>query len=311
MTTAEMQDAITSIIDGEYGLSVFAVLNRDENLSMVRFIPDDLLKTRIGKALETTLRSGFLSEEAQVDSSDNIDDNKKYSTRSFRMKSMILFCFWIHTMLSQHLIVSKMLNMFFGFAFHLNIYNTGIWLYQQVVYPQMIKRSKHLYAMLSKDNVYTVLDRDILRLESKIDCLIIGKSVITSKINLMQKSFHFEHFVRKEASATIQLIANMGLVDSPERFISLSDQKSLTNAKKLMKAKRSSVLRMEKEVLLDKLQTLPRYKGKLEIQNGKIRISNQKQAIEFLKMLNDSILKSELTETEYDSSIKTELPPLE
>ncbi|MBR5996030.1 MAG: DUF4868 domain-containing protein [Eubacteriaceae bacterium] len=45
--------------------------------------------------------------------------------------------------------------------------------------------------------------------------------------------------------------------------------------------------------------------GKLEIQNGKIRISNQKQAIEFLKMLNDSILKSELTETEYDSSLNT------
>ena len=39
-------------------------------------------------------------------------------------------------------------------------------------------------------------------------------------------------------------------------------------------------------------------------------INNQKQAIEFLKMLNDSILRSELTETEYDSSIKTELPPL-
>ena len=58
-------------------------------------------------------------------------------------------------------------------------------------------------------------------------------------------------------------------------------------------------------------ETLPRYMGKLEIQNGKIRISNQKQAIEFLKMLNDSILKSELTETEYDSAIKTELPPLE
>ena len=263
MTTDEMQDAITSIIDGEYGLSVVAVLNRDENLSMVRFIPDDLLKTRIGKALETTLRSGFLSEEAQVDSSDNIDDNKKIFYEIVQDEKYDPFSFLDTYDAVTTSYCEQDVEYVFGFAFRLNIYNTGILLYQQVVYPQMIKRSKHLYAMLSKDNVYTVLDRDILRLESKIDCLIIGKSVITSKINLMQKSFHFEHFVRKEASATIQLIANMGLVDSPERFISLSDQKSLTNAKKLMKAKRSPVLRMEKEVLLDKLQTLPRYKGKL------------------------------------------------
>ena len=46
---------------------------------------------------------------------------------------------------------------------------------------------------------------------------------------------------------------------------------------------------MDKNVLLEKLKTLPRYKDKLEIDNGKIKILNQKQAIEFIKMLNDSM----------------------
>ena len=48
-----------------------------------------------------------------------------------------------------------------------------------------------------------------------------------------------------------------------------------------------------------------------EINDGKIIISNQKQAVEFIKMLNDSILKSELTDAEYDSTVKTELAPIE
>lgn len=78
-----------------------------------------------------------------------------------------------------------------------------------------------------------------------------------------------------------------------------------------MKAKHSPVLRMDKNVLLEKLKTLPRYKDKLEIDNGKIKIINQKQAIEFIKMLNDSILRSELTDAEYDSTVKTELPPIQ
>ena len=68
---------------------------------------------------------------------------------------------------------------------------------------------------------------------------------------------------------------------------------------------------MDKNVLLEKLRTLPRYKDKLEIDNGKIKIINQKQAIEFIKMLNDSILRSELTDAEYDSTVKTELPPIQ
>jgi hypothetical protein len=68
---------------------------------------------------------------------------------------------------------------------------------------------------------------------------------------------------------------------------------------------------MDKNVLLEKLKTLPRYKDKLEIDNGKIKILNQKQAIEFIKMLNDSILRSELTDAEYDSTVKTELPPIQ
>lgn len=62
---------------------------------------------------------------------------------------------------------------------------------------------------------------------------------------------------------------------------------------------------------VEKLKTLPRYKDKLEIDNGKIKILNQKQAIEFIKMLNDSILRSELTDAEYDSTVKTELPPIQ
>ena len=68
---------------------------------------------------------------------------------------------------------------------------------------------------------------------------------------------------------------------------------------------------MDKNVLLEKLKTLPRYKDKLEIDNGKIKIINQKQAIEFIKILNDSILRSELTDAEYDSTVKTELPPIQ
>ena len=77
MTTAEMQTQVKSIIDNEYGTSVFAVLNSNEGLLLKKFLNDDTLKTKIGEMLEEVLRNNYLDEEAQVDSSDNIADNSK------------------------------------------------------------------------------------------------------------------------------------------------------------------------------------------------------------------------------------------
>ena len=311
MTTAEMQTQVKSIIDNEYGTSAFAVLNSNEGLLLKKFLPDDTLKTKIGEMLEGVLRNNYLNEEAQVESSDNIADNSKIFYEIIQSTEYQPFAF-LDTFDSVMESYSESdAEHFMGFAFRLNVNDSGIWLYQQLAHPQMIKRSRHLYAMLSKNKIYTVLDRDILRIESKIDCVVLGRSIITNKIDLMQRSFHFENFVRNEASKTIELISAMEIVDNLDRFIALGDQKALTNAKKLMKAKHSPVLRMDKNILLEKLRTLPRYKGKLEIDNGQIKILNQKQAVEFIKMLNDSILRSELTDAEYDSTVKTELPPIQ
>lgn len=298
-----MQTQVKCIIDNEYGTSAFAVLNSNEGLLLKKFLPDDTLKAKIGEMLEGILRNNYLDEEAQVDSSDNIAIIQSTEYQPFA---------FLDTFDSVTESYSESdAEQIMGFAFRLNVNDSGIWLYQQLAHPQMIKRSRHLYAMLSKNKIYTVLDRDILRIESKIDCLILRRSIITNKIDLMQRSFHFENYVRNEASKTIELISAMEIVDNLDRFIALGDRKALTNAKKLMKAKHSPVLRMDKNVLLEKLKTLPRYKDKLEIDNGKIKIINQKQAIEFIKMLNDSILRSELTDAEYDSTVKTELPPIQ
>ena len=71
-----------------------------------------------------------------------------------------------------------------------------------------------------------------------------------------------------------------------------------------MKIKSSPVLKMEPKVLIRNLETLPRYKDKLRIQNEKIQITCKKDVEELLKILNDDYLKSELTNEDYESSNK-------
>lgn len=310
MNISEMQEKIKRIIDSEYGIRAFAVLNTDDHPKIVKFLLDDTLSDRVKEILEQIIRAKYLHEDTILESAENIDDNRKVLYEIIQSNEYAPFAFFDTYSSVVDTYSEANIDQIMGFAFRINVNDTAIWLYQQIVYPQLIKRSKNLYAILSGNSVYTPLDKDVLKIESKVDCLIIDMSVITSNISLMQRVFQFENFVRSEANKTIDLISDMGIVDNLGTFIALGERKALTNAKKLMKARSSPVLRMDKSVLLNKLGTLPRYKDKFEFENGKIKISNQKQATDFLKMLNDSILKSELTEAEYDSTVKTELTPL-
>lgn len=97
---------------------------------------------------------------------------------------------------------------------------------------------------------------------------------------------------------------------SLEKFVAFENKSKLTNAKKLLKAKNSPVLQMKKNDLLENLKKHSRYKTMFKFEEDHIVISSQKEAAAFIKMLNDDIVRSELTGKEYDSSSKMLLGPV-
>lgn len=311
MNVNEMQTAIRAVTDNEFGLEAFSVLKNDNELSLAKFLLNDELCGKVKGLLVGVLNSRYLGEETELDEIENIADNRKVFYEIPQSEEYKPFSFLSTYADVTAIYKEEIVDQLFGFAFRFSVNDTSFWIYQQISYPQLIKRSTNLYAILYRGNIYSPLKKDVLKIEGKADCLIIGNSIITSKIDLMQRFFQFEVYVRREAGKTIELISAMEIVDNLDKFIAVGAQKALTNAKKLVKAKHSPVLRMDKETLLHKLNTLPRYKDKFDITDGKIVISNQKQAVEFIKMLNDSILKSELTDAEYDSTVKIELAPME
>lgn len=310
MTTKEMQEYIRRIVDSEYGLTSFVVLKPENDFLIKKFVLDDKLHAIVSDMIANILKNNFLSETAELDTAENIDDNRRiyYEIQQNNSYRPFGFIDAFESVIDSY--SESDIDSIVGFMFRLNVNDTDIWIYQQINYPQLVKKSKNIYAMLSKNGIYTPLNKDILKIERKIDVLILGESIITAKIELMQKVFGFESFIREEAKKTIDFIEGMEIVDDIEKFILLANKTALTNSKKLYKAKNSPVLRMKKDILISKLSSLPRYKGKFEISDGKIQISSQKQATEFFKMLNDSILKSELTDAEYDSTVKVELEPI-
>ena len=158
---------------------------------------------------------------------------------------------------------------------------------------------------------YAVLPKDIVQIDSRADVIIFGSSIVTAKIDLMQRFFGFEQYIRAGAQKTIEIIGSMDIVTGLEKFIALENKSRLTNAKKLLKAKNSPVLKMKKEILVDRLKSHSRYKTMFKFEDDHIVIDSQKDAAAFIKMVNDDYVRSELTGQEYDSSAKSLLEPSE
>ena len=311
MQTDEMKSKIESIMFSEipYGLTIFACINNGDHILLKKFLVNDDLRNKINNLLTPVIKDKFMSDETELDSADNIADKRKVFYEIIQDDAYAPFGF-VNEHENTDTYNEKDQNLLIGLLFKINLNDQAIWFYQHIYQVRMIKRSKSLYAMITKGDTYVPLDRDILRIDSRVDILIINNSLITSNISLLQQTFGFEKYVRSEAAKTIQTIQSLDIISDVGKLLAFEDKPKLTNAKKLLKAKNSPVLKMTKTNLISSLQKHPRYKNKFQFKDGRIVVNAQKDVAELIKMLNDDIVRSELTNQEYDSSNKHLLEPL-
>ena len=241
--------------------------------------------------------------------SENIADNKKEFYEISLTESYSPFAFLDDAEKRTEYYSESDRNKLSGFLFKINLNDQYFWVYQHIYSVSRIDRSKNIIARLTGDT-YDEIDSDIVQIDSRADIIIFSSSVVTAKMDLMQRFFGFEQYIRAGAQKTIEIIRNLNIVDSLEKFVAFENKSKLTNAKKLLKAKNSPVLQMKKNDLLENLKKHSRYKTMFKFEEDHIVISSQKEAAAFIKMLNDDIVRSELTGKEYDSSSKMLLGPV-
>ena len=305
MNKEEIQISIKDIVSTEKvcGFTIFACL-REENRFRTKKINAteeliDCARTRILKCIDQS----FLSDTAEFDSSDNVADDKNVIYEIKFTDVYRPFGFLNSTENCEEYYSENDKGRLLGFLFRMNIGDEKIWAYQHIYPTSKIDKSKKLFAIFVK-NAYDIIGDDIVQLNSRVDLIILPTCVITSKINLMQQFFGFEEYVRAAAKETIEIIRELDVLEGVEKLTAFENKSELRNAKKLMKAKNSSVLKMNKKNLLERLKVHSRYKSMFKFKDDHIVISSQKDVDNFIKMVNDDIVRSDLTGNEYDSSSK-------
>lgn len=310
MDKIELRAKIDKVfVDGKpNGLEVFTVLKEGKQPIMKKFLTTDPLNERLSDLVRNVVMNNYYSDDIELDVADNISDNKNNCIYDIKMTdSYAPFSFIEEYYTTQEQYDQEDSKELMGFLFRLNFNDTHFWAYQQVYPVTNVKKKRCVLAVLSGDKIYDELKYDIISIGSRIDLLIIDDHIFTGKIKLLQSKFGFEQYIRNEAMKTVNLIIQNGLVTDEKVLMSFFDKKKLTNAKKLMKAKNSPVFGIEKNDLLYRIVHHSRYRTMIKIENDEIKLSTQKDIGDFLKLLNDDIVKSELTQAEYDSVSKKPL----
>ena len=290
-------------------IEIYACLRDESGYQTKKIRATDKLLSSTKDKVAGFINCTYLADDAEFDTSENIADNKKEFYEISLIENYRPFIFLDDAEKRTEYYSESDRNKLSGFLFRINLNDKYFWVYQHIYSVSRIDRSKNVIALFVGDT-YDEIDSDIVQIDSRADVIIFSSSVVTAKMDLMQRFFGFEQYIRAGAQKTIEIIRDLDIVDSLEKFVAFENKSKLTNAKKLLKAKNSPVLQMKKNDLLENLKKHSRYKTMFKFEEDHIVISSQKEAAAFIKMLNDDIVRSELTGKEYDSSSKMLLGPV-
>lgn len=309
MTSKELKEIIGGIIsDGHFGIEMFAALNTDSHFQIKKFQMNDSLSKVVKEKISNVLKTDVLCDGFNLTPIEDIEDKLQTFYEVVQDNTYAPFKFLNVVLDELETYREKEQKLLKGFCIKINRNNDCFWIYQHKYPTTLINRDSSIFAMLN-GSVYEPLNCDIIRLEAKVDIIILGESLISKNLYLLQSVFGFEDYIRDSATKTIEVIKSIDIVSDISKLTDMLNTSKLTTAKKLMKAASSPVLKIPKDVLLPRIKQHNYFKEhiKIDTDSNKIVVSSKKDAKEFLKMLNDEILYSLLTELSYESSVKEEI----
>lgn len=136
-------------------------------------------------------------------------------------------------------------------------------------------------------------------------CLV--DTVFVLDLKVLERNMGFSALIQRTATETVETIEKLDILDDIE--VLRDTLEDLSFARKLSKVKKTSAifkLGIKKETIIEFTKTTPALAGKFKYSEdgAKIRLDTKKSKLEFLKLLNDAFLHSELTKQYYEASAK-------
>ena len=202
-----------------------------------------------------------------------------------------------------------------GLIFKIRKGSDTIWCYQHL-WSIMVPNKKKTNVMtrifnFENQTMFEEQTDRLLTISRKIDILIINGHLITSNTTLLQKSFGFQNYIYQSAAQAVSSITEKGLVSNVEKLTEYISRGKPKYAKKMMRIGNSRVLSLSTEELLAKIKTVARWKDKFNIDEAtnQIVLKTYAEVEDFIDLFDERFTRSDITDTEYDTDVKTIAKP--
>jgi len=303
------------------GLEAFIVKKESPKLKRISFSEEvneqgKNFRTILKEMFLEILQEKFLSQECEYADGRKLADNqRKYLVfeqgDNFQPFSYLSDPNEIDEFVDDDLLDSS------GLIFCLRKGTENIWLYQHlwsIMVPNKKKTSPMARLMRFENQIVFAEQRErLLTIAKKIDILIIDNYLITNNISLLQKNFGFQDYIYQSAQQTIQCIIQKHLIENTEKLTEYISRGKSKYAKKMMRIGSSKVFDLTQEQLMNKVNTLPRWQGKFNFNQDshQIVLNTYKEVENLIDLFDERYTRSDVTDTEYDTDVKTVAQPME
>lgn len=163
------------------------------------------------------------------------------------------------------------------------------------------------YMLWKSNERFERFEDKLLRISPRFQVLRVAGQVIIADLSSIERSFGFHDVITREATASLDAISDMNIVSNMDSLHELVDDVSF--ARKLTRVARNSPvmqLNIPNPTIIAFAKAHPATKNKMRFNAGDTHFELDTRVAKdlFIKILNDDLLTSELTQKHYDSLAK-------
>jgi len=177
------------------------------------------------------------------------------------------------------------------------------------VYPVTIVRQDKMLGFVPVGNRFEKLNSNILQINSSIDFIYTQDNLVINNIKTFSSAYGYKEIIKNQAREKIVLIDNLDLIENIGELTEFIED--VKYAKRILRINpESPVLQLAKTRIIEFVGSHVKLNRKVRFnqEGNRIMLDTDVSKVITIGILNDDYLKSNLTELDYESERKDEIP---
>jgi hypothetical protein len=194
-----------------------------------------------------------------------------------------------------------------GYFISIGDFENNVILYRKQMPINLFRQGK-IYLVKGHDTQFDKIDKEFLRIDTKIDVLSADESIIINNISILERHYEFRAIIEHEAEASLENIKGLDILENIEV---LQERVADTAfARKLSKISTTSpVFNLPTERIMQFIRNhhILGNEFRYSVDETRILLDTIKSQNFFLRLMNDDFLHSQLTNFDYMTPAKDRL----